>query len=325
MNRTVCTLALLSAAATAAHADAPRVVADIAPVHSLTAQVMDGVATPDLIVPPGADAHHMALRPSDARVLSEADVVIWVGPDMTPWLEEPLTTLAPGAASLVLMDTPGWTPRTLDVAEDAHDDHAEHEDDAAHSDHAAHDGDAADDDHTGHHHDTDPHAWLDPEVAAVWVAAIRDTLTATDPDNAAAYAANADRAIADLTALRGTVAATLSGVPAGTWIAPHDAFGYFEDRFMLASGGAIADSDDLDPGPAHLAALRDRVAAGEITCVLSQTGASTDYASVLTDGTDARTGSIDDTGIGLTPGPDLHADLLTGIATTLKDCITPQG
>ncbi|SEM70333.1 zinc transport system substrate-binding protein [Loktanella fryxellensis] len=302
MTRTLCTAALLSAFASAAHADAPRVVADIAPIHSLTAQVMDGIATPDLIVPPGADAHHMALRPSDARVIAGADVVIWVGPEMTPWLDEPLTALAPEAASLVLMRTPGWTPR--EVAAD--DDH----------------GDGA---HAGHHHATDPHAWLDPEVAAIWVAAIRDTLTAADPDNAATYAANADRAIADLTRLRGTIAATLSGVPAGSWAAPHAAFGYFEDRFMLASAGAISDSDDIDPGPAHLATLRDRVAGGEITCVLSQTGATTDYVTVLTEGTAARTGTIDDTGIGLTPGPALHAALLTGIAATLKDCIAPQG
>ncbi|MDX1744253.1 MAG: zinc transporter, partial [Ruegeria sp.] len=38
-------------------ADVPNVAADIAPVHSLVARVMEGVGTPDLIVPPGASPH----------------------------------------------------------------------------------------------------------------------------------------------------------------------------------------------------------------------------------------------------------------------------
>lgn len=46
--------------ATAAMADAPRVAVDIAPVHALVAQVMKGVGTPELIVPPGL--RHTAMR-----------------------------------------------------------------------------------------------------------------------------------------------------------------------------------------------------------------------------------------------------------------------
>lgn len=283
-----------------ARADAPQVVTDIAPVHSLAAQVMDGVATPELIVPPGADAHHLALRPSDARKLSQADVVIWVGSELTPWLAEPLTALAPRAATLTLMRVPGWTPREPD---DAHD----------HGDHAA----------GGHRHLVDPHAWLDPEVATFWVTAIRDTLSTTDPDNAVRYAANADRTLAGLASLRSSLTTALADLPDGSWLAPHAAFGYFEDRFGPRSAGAIADSEAEAPGPARLAALRDRVTAGEITCVLSETSAPTDYTDLLVEGTDARTATIDDTGMALTPGPALYRDLLTGIAATLQDCIAP--
>ena len=287
---------MLILTATTGHADAPRVVADIAPIHSLVAQVMEGVGQPDLIVPPGADAHHMALRPSDAVTLSQADVVIWVGAELTPWLTDPLATLAPAAATLTLLGAPGWTPRALP-------------EEAGHATEAA------------HHHDFDPHAWLDPEIAMVWVGAIRDTLSTTDPDHATAYAANADRALRGLTALRKTIAADLAGLPGGTWIAPHAAFGYFENRFDLPSGGAISDSEAEDPGPAHLSDLRHRAEAGEVTCVLSETNAPTRYADLLTDGTAARQGTIDDTGVTLTPGVTLYADLLTGIAATLKGCI----
>jgi len=62
-------------------AAAPRVVADIPPVHALAAEVMRGVGAPDLILPPGAHPHDYAMRPSEAALLGDADVVFWIGED----------------------------------------------------------------------------------------------------------------------------------------------------------------------------------------------------------------------------------------------------
>lgn len=286
MRLTLLTSALALTAGLA-RAEPIHVLADIAPVQSLVAQVMEGVGTPDLLVPPGAEVHELALRPSDAQKLAQADVVIWVGDALTPWLTDPLTTLAPEAATLTLLEVPGWTPQM--------------------------DADAPD--------QINPHAWLDPEVAKFWVQSIRDTLSTTDPDNAAAYTANAERAIMGLSSLRSQVAATLADVPGGTWLAPHDAFGYFSAQFGLPSGGAIADADDHAPGPARLDGLRDKVIAGEITCVMSETNGPTDYADLLTEGTAAHTAQIDDIGFALEPGAGLYPALLTDIATKLKACI----
>ena len=102
-------LSLLCALPAVAQAEVPRVVTDIAPIHSLTAQVMGDLGTPDLLLPPGADPHDFALRPSDAEALTQADLVIWVGEGLTPWLEDPLETLAPQATRLELLAAPGWS------------------------------------------------------------------------------------------------------------------------------------------------------------------------------------------------------------------------
>jgi len=69
-----------------ANADVPRIAADIAPIHSLVARVMDGVGTPELIVSPGASPHEYSLRPSQASALQAADLVFWVSPSLTPWM-----------------------------------------------------------------------------------------------------------------------------------------------------------------------------------------------------------------------------------------------
>src|SRR5690606_17502588 len=84
-------LAMIASMGTAA---APRVVASIPPVHSLVAGVMQGIGAPDLLVGPAASAHTYSLRPSDARLLQEAEVVFWIGPIYEAFLEKPLDALA---------------------------------------------------------------------------------------------------------------------------------------------------------------------------------------------------------------------------------------
>ncbi len=159
-----------------AQADVPRVVADIAPVHSLVAQVMAGVGSPDLIVRPGASPHEYALRPSEAGALDQADVVFWIGDELTPWLDRSIERLAQDATVVSLLDADGTVRLQFregpifdhddhdDHADDAgHDDHDDHADDAGHDDHDDHADDAGHDDHDDHaddagHDDHDDHA-----------------------------------------------------------------------------------------------------------------------------------------------------------------------
>lgn len=103
--------ALLAAGPAAAQAadggGAPKVVADIAPVHGLVARVMQGVGEPALLVRPGASPHGYAMKPSEAAALEGAQAVFFVGPELTPWLTRPLATLAPRARQVELLEAPG--------------------------------------------------------------------------------------------------------------------------------------------------------------------------------------------------------------------------
>ncbi len=93
-----------------AHSEPPKVMTDIAPVHSLVAQVMGDLGEPELLLQASDDIHHLQLRPSQAHAIARADVVIWVGPGLEPWLAESLAALNPGAVSLALQnqDAHGW-------------------------------------------------------------------------------------------------------------------------------------------------------------------------------------------------------------------------
>lgn len=330
----------------AAIADPLQVVTDIAPIHSLTARVMDGVGTPDLLLPPDVSPHGFALRPSDARRLSDADVVIWTGARLTPYLADPVASLATSARALELLETDGWPMRYFDDADahdhDAHGDddhtdkHAPEEhgeqqaDEHSHDDHAHEDGDhdADHDGAEGHDHDAhdhlheglDPHAWLDPAVARAWTHEIAELLAQADPENAAQYRANAEASEAELDALQAEIAAQLDGV-SGNYVVPHNAYGYFSDRFGLEAAGSIADHDATAPGPARIAALRDELAQSGVSCVLSDASVSADWTRLLAEGTKARTGVLDPIGRNQTPGAALYPAVLRQIAGTLVECL----
>ena len=75
-------------------AETIKVVATIAPVHSLLDSVMEGTGSPRLLLEGTASPHGQALKPSAARVLSEADAVFWVGPGLEGFLVKPLRGLS---------------------------------------------------------------------------------------------------------------------------------------------------------------------------------------------------------------------------------------
>lgn len=161
MSRNLTCLSLASSLlASAAVADTPRVVADIAPLHSLVAQVMDGVGEPSLIVSPGASPHEYSLRPSEAGALQDADIVFWTSRDLTPWLADGLVTLAEDATTVELLASDGTTKLPLrenalfeahQHGEGGHDDHGhEGEDHGDHDEHGHGHEDHGDHDHGEH-------------------------------------------------------------------------------------------------------------------------------------------------------------------------------
>ncbi|MEM8570800.1 MAG: zinc ABC transporter substrate-binding protein [Pseudomonadota bacterium] len=143
---------------------APKVVADILPVHSIAARVMQGVGTPELLVDSGASPHYYSMTPSDASALQEADVIFWIGDGLEPWLVGPLQSLPQSADVVELADADGV--EILPFRESArfeHDhDHGHGEDHAAdehgHDDHDHEEHAEAAHGHDDHDHDHEEHA-----------------------------------------------------------------------------------------------------------------------------------------------------------------------
>jgi zinc transport system substrate-binding protein len=284
-------LALLPGIAAAA----PRVAVDIAALHSIVARVMAGIGAPELIVPPGVSEHDYALKPSQAAVLQDADLVVWTGPELTPWLAGPVAALATGA-TISVEDAPGV--RKLHVRTD---------------------GPLEGDAEPGQA--WDGHLWLDPRNAAAAARAVAAALGAADPANAAGYAANAEGFAAETEALADEIAAQLAPLRGRRYLVFHDAYQYFEHRFDFPAAGSVALGDGTAPGAARVAAIRERVRDTEVVCAFAEPQFEPKLLATVTEGTGVRTGVLDPVGAGLTPGPGLYPALMRGLADSLAGCL----
>jgi zinc transport system substrate-binding protein len=316
--RYIITLALT---ATPALAEVPSVVTDIPPVHALVAQVMGDLGQPELLLAKGADEHDFQLRPSQAGAVADAGLVVWIGPELTPWLDGALEARPEGAAALALLDAEGTVRRAYGEAKDAegHEEELGHEDEHAHEE--GHADEAKEDGHDHGHGSEDPHAWLDPGNAKVWLGLIATELGRLDPENAATYTANAAAATEGLAALDAEVATILAPAQGKPIVTYHDAFGYFADHFGLNIIGSIAEGDAASPGAARLTELRGTVEAGEVMCLFPEAQHDPALVTQMTEGTGAKVGgALDPVGSSLEPGPGAYSALLTGMAQTIADC-----
>ncbi len=153
------TVALLICSASSASAE-PRVVVTINPIHSLVAAVMEGVAEPALLVSGTYSVHGYQIKPSDAQLLQDADLVVWIGPELETSLISSITNLTENAITVQLSEIAGLTLHENRESPDAHmhgdDDHGEdghHDEHEEHGHDEEHDHDKKDGDHDEDHHD----------------------------------------------------------------------------------------------------------------------------------------------------------------------------
>ncbi len=318
----------LAFASTPVLAEVPLVVTDIPPVHALVAEVMGDLGQPALLLTTGADEHDFQLRPSQARAVADADLVVWIGPELTPWLDAALQTRPEGAAALALLTAEGTETRAYgetghDHAEEGHDHAKEGENHAEEgAEHAREGEDHAEDDHDHGHDGADPHAWLDPGNGRHWLGLIAAELARLDPANAATYAVNATAAAGRIDALDAELAAILAPVAGKPLVTFHDAYGYFAGHYGLTMAGSIALGDAASPGAQRLNDLRATMEAGAVLCIFPEVQHDPALVTQMAEGTGARIGAaLDPVGSSLKPGPDAYAALLRGMARTFADCL----
>jgi zinc transport system substrate-binding protein len=295
---------LMAGTATAA----PRVVASVVPVHSIVAAVMGDRGSPELLLKGSMSEHRAVFTPDQITTLGDADLVFIVGHGLEAKLAQMSGSDAVNGKTFIqLSDAPGivrlpvrqggaWEPD---------------DDEPTPATAAEAEGVLA----------FDPHIWLDPENAKAMARQVAVDLAKADPENAAAYAANAQAFEAETDRTSATIAAELAPDKGKPFIVFHDAYHYFEKRFGLTGVGSISDVSAQAPSAERLGQVRDKIIATKAACVFREPQFDDKFVQAVIEGTGAKEGVLDPLGAGLTPGPLAYGQLIQTLAASLKGCL----
>ena len=280
-----------------------KVVTTIKPLHSLIANVMDGVGEPSLIIEGSTSPHSFTLKPSHAKLLEEADLIFWVGEGIETFMERPLESIVKNAEVVEFMEIESieklkFREESIYGDHDDHDDHAGHE---------------------GHNHgEFDAHIWLDPSNAKEMVHEIAHELGDLDPANKDKYEANAEATIIALDQLIKDVSKDIN--KDAKFVVFHDAYQYFEERFGLRAAGALTLNTDVLPGAKQIDEIQDVIKDRGINCIFSEPQFNPKIISTIADDTNIKTGVFDPLGANIKSGKDLYFKLISNLGNELKGC-----
>lgn len=278
-----------------------RVLTSIKPLQLIAAAVQDGIAVPEVLLPPGASPHNYALRPSDVRKVQSVDLLYWIGPDMESFL--PRVLKGRTLPALAVQDLPGLKLRHF--AEDNHS-HAEEADEH---------------DHDHRPGSLDAHLWLSPVNARVIADRMALDLSAADPANAARYQSNAKAFDQRLDALDARLKARLAPISGKPYFVFHEAFDYFEDAYGLKHAGVFSVAAEVQPGAQHVAAMRARLQQVGKTCVFSEPPLRPRLAETLVAGLPVKLAELDALG-GYTPATARgYEQVLEKLGNDLAGCL----
>lgn len=309
---------LLAALALASHHAfaTPQVVTTIKPLHSLVAQLMEGVGEPVLLIKQGSP-HGYQSKPSDVQAIANADLVIYVSPTLETFVpplikkgqKNHIEWMAiPGLETLKTRSGGLWEEHEHEA--EAHHDHGhDHGHDHAH-------------DHGDHvHGEYNDHIWLSINGSKTLLPVVADELARLDPDNAAHYAANRDQALARLDSLNGSIEAQLADVKTQPYMVFHDAYPYFEHEHGLNAIGVVRVDPEHEPGAKRIGELHQVMQENKIVCIFNEPQFSAKLTDKLVQGTQVRTGTLDPLGAALKAGTTLHGEVLSNLAQSLHDCL----
>ena len=252
----------------------------------LVANVGGDAVTVSVLVPAGGDAHTFEPSPDDITVIEGADLLFENGLGFEPWLDDLYGASASAAERVVV--TEGLD--LIEAGSEGEDDHSEdgngHADEGdGHADEG--DGQADDDDDHGDG-EHDPHVWHDVANAMAMTETIRDALSRVDPANAATYAANAELALASLTALDAFVVAEVAKLAEDRrkLVTSHDTFAYFARRYGFEVVGTALSSmstESGDPSAQQIAELVDAIDAAGVPAIFAENVSNPDLMRSIAD------------------------------------------
>ena len=197
------------------------------------------------IVPAGIDVHTFEPSPSDAAKIATADLIIMNGLGLDEWVLSLIEAAHKNSADVLRLGegldvSDSWIYLTSEKS--------------------------------GTPRAYDPHVWLDPNGARLYVQRIADRVVRDRAELSARVRAAAVSGVAALQGLDAEVRAIFAAIPEERRkiVTFHDAFGYYARAYNITIVGVAITSPGQDPSAREIAALIDAIRASGVTTVFSE-------------------------------------------------------
>ncbi len=230
-----------------------KIVTSLFPLYEFAKNIGKEKADVSLLLPPGLEPHGFEPKPSDILKINNADIFIYTGRFMEPWVEDILRGL--DNKELVVVDTSTGITLLKKLDDHGHD--------HGHDHHAC----------CGHAKGKDPHIWLDLDNAQKMVDNILSGFIESDPVNSSFYTANALSYKTKLNNLDIKFKSALSDCKNDIIIhGGHFAFGYLAKRYNLKYISAYKGfSPDAKPTPRRLIKLINKMREHDLRYIFHET------------------------------------------------------
>ena len=278
-------------------ASASTILTSFKPIQMIVTELTQGVSEPDVVMNSNASPHDYALKPSDVKKIQNADMLIWLGPD----LEAFLTKVAKSNDNLVtISEIPNINLR--EFGEDPHDHH-----------------------HDGHDHGShDPHFWLGIDQVEVASSYISNKLVEVDPQNADVYKKNLEVFLSQLADKKRSIEAQLAPVKDKGYYVFHDAYSYYEDEFGLNKLGHFTVSPERKPGAKTLISIKKTLAKQDVQCVFSEPQFTPAVIESVVRGSSTQKGQLDPVGSDIEVDKGSYFEFLQQLTDSYTSCLSAQ-
>ena len=263
MNLRLITLFLLvltsCASSTLWSAERLKVVTTFTILADMAGNVAGDAADVVSVTKPGAEIHNYQPTPKDIGRTRKADLILWNGLNLELWFEKFLERLA-GVPSVILSD--GVDPMSINDG--------------------PYDG------------KPNPHAWMSPSDALIYVDNIQKALAEADPANAEVYAANATAYKEKIKALTEPLREKINALPEDKrWLVSSEgAFSYLARDFGLQELFLWPINADSQGTPQQVRNVIDRIRSDSIPVIFSESTVSPKPAQQVARETGALYGGV---------------------------------
>ncbi len=263
------------------------VVTTIKPVHSIVSGLMKDIGDPTLLMDGKNTPYNFDLNKAQQKHIAEANLFIWVGPELEKSLQPTVSQLPENVRVVELLSSPSL--KILPSRQNPD--------------------------------DRDPFFWMDDRNVMIMLDDLTEILVEVDPARSHIYIRNRLEMLVPLLRIDKEYEYGYRGLKAGLGVMYFDNLNYFEQAYALKTLDHVASSPWVTEKAGNLLKVRSRIRNQEAVCLFIDKSMPLANLKILTEGERINIGKLDTLGIDLDSGPELYLKLMEYNTDVIKRCL----